>query len=126
MVGLRSKAIRTVLRWQLLVTLALALVAGWVSGRPGALSAALGGAVSFLAGVAFAAMASVGRADSAGSVLIGALRAEGVKILVIVLLLWLVMTLYRGVVMVPFIGTFIAATLVFSGAAFVRENASKD
>ena len=122
MVGLQSKAIRTVLRWQVLLTLALAGIAGWVSGPHGALSAALGGLVSFLAGVAFAAMASRARADSAVGVISGALRAEAIKIIVIVLLLWLVMTVYKSVVTVAFFGAFIAATVVFSGAAFVRED----
>jgi ATP synthase protein I len=122
MVGLHSKAIRTVLRWQVLMTLALAGIAGWVSGTHGALSAVLGGLVSFLAGVAFAAMASRARADSAAGVISGALRAEAIKIIVIVLLLWLVMTVYKSVVTVAFFGAFIAATMVFSGAAFVRED----
>ncbi len=122
MVGLQSKAIRTVLRWQVLLTLALAGIAGWVSGPHGALSAALGGLVSFLAGVAFAAMASRARADSAAGAISGVLRAEAVKIIVIVLLLWLVMTVYKSVVTVAFFGAFIAATVVFSGAAFVRED----
>ncbi|MBM4195778.1 MAG: ATP synthase subunit I [Gammaproteobacteria bacterium] len=122
MVGLQSKAIRTVLRWQILLTLALAAIAWQVAGPHGALSAALGGLVSFIAGVAFAVMASMGRADSAGSVLMGALRAEGIKIVVIVLLLGIVATVYDDIVMVAFIGTFIAATLVFSAAAFVRED----
>ena len=122
MVGLRSKAIRTVLRWQLLATAALAVVAGFAAGAHGALSAGLGGLVSFTAGVAFAGVASLGRSDSAGSVVIGALRAEAIKIIVIVLLLWLVMTTYRNVVTVAFFGTFIVATVLFSAAAMVRED----
>lgn len=121
MVGLKSKAIRTVLRWQALATATLAAVAGYVAGAHGALSAALGGLVSIAAGVAFAGMASMSRADTAGSVLIGALRAEAVKIILIVLLLWLVMAVYRDVVAVAFFGTFIAASMLFAAAALVRE-----
>ena len=45
-----SKPIRVVLQWQLGVTVALALLAGWLAGMHGALSAALGGAVSLCAG----------------------------------------------------------------------------
>jgi ATP synthase protein I len=122
MVGLRSKAIRTVLRWQLLATAALALLAWFFAGAHGALSAALGGLVSFAAGVAFAGVASMSRADSAGRAVIGALRAEAIKITLIVLLLWLVMTTYRSVVTVAFFGTFIVATVLFSAAAMVRED----
>ncbi len=122
MVGLRSKAIRTVLRWQVMATVALAVIAGFLAGTHGALSAALGGLVSFAAGVAFAGVASMSRADSAGSAVIGALRAEAIKIILIVLLLWLVMTTYKSVVMVAFFGTFIVATVLFSAAAMVRED----
>lgn len=122
MIGLKSRAIRTVLRWQLLATAVLAAVAGYVSGPHGALSAALGGLVSFTAGLAFAGVASLGRADSAGTAVIGALRAEAIKIVLIVLLLWLVMANYKSVVVIAFFGTFIVATVLFSAAALVRED----
>lgn len=121
MVGLRSKAIRTVLGWQIAATAVLAALSGYLAGSHGAVSAALGGLVSFVAGVGFAGMASLGRAESAASVLIGALRAEAVKIVLIVLLLWLVMATYKSVVAMAFFGTFIVATVLFSAAAFVRE-----
>jgi ATP synthase protein I len=121
-IGLHSRAIRTVLRWQLLATAALAALAAYLAGPHGALSAALGGLVSFAAGVGFAVVASRGRADDAGSVVVGALRAEGVKIALIVLLLWLVMATYKSVVVLAFFGTFIVATVLFSAAALVREH----
>jgi ATP synthase protein I len=120
-VGLRSKAIRTVLRWQAMATAAIAVVAGLVAGPDGALSASLGGLVSLAASVAFAGMVSMSRADSAASVVVGALRAEAIKIFVIVLLLWLVLTTYESVVVVAFFGAFIVATVLFSAAALVRE-----
>ncbi len=126
MVGLRSKAIRTVLRWQVMATVALAVIAGFLAGTHGALSAALGGLVSFAAGVAFAGVASMSRADSAGSAVIGALRAEAIKIILIVLLLWLVMTTYKSVVVVAFFGTFIVATVLFSAAAMVRDDETRE
>jgi ATP synthase protein I len=122
MVGLGSKAVRTVLVWQLTVTAGLAAVAAGLAGRHGALSAALGGLVSFTAGLAFAAVAGAGRSNHAGMAMLGALRAESVKIIVIVSLLWLVLATYKNVVIVAFIGTFIVATLVFSSAIFVRED----
>ena len=46
-----SKPIRTVLRWQLIATLALTLIAAAVTGVHGALSAFLGGTVSVCAGL---------------------------------------------------------------------------
>lgn len=121
MIGLRSQAIRTVLRWQLLVTVALAVISGLVAGQHGALSAALGGLVSFAAGIGFAAVASMSRKDTAGLAMLAALRAEAVKIVLVVVLLWAVLTIYKNVVAVAFIGTFTVATIVFALALFVRE-----
>ncbi|MCK6371832.1 MAG: ATP synthase subunit I [Gammaproteobacteria bacterium] len=121
MVGLPSKAIRTVLRWQMLATVVLAGMAGWLAGPDGAVSAVLGGSVSIVAGMGFAGMASLSRADSGATLMAGALRAEAVKIILIVLLLWLVLTTYEKVVVVAFFATFFVATVLFSAAALVRE-----
>ena len=60
-----SKPLRTVLRWQLLATAALMLVAGIWAGAHGALSALLGGSVSVCSGLAAAGVASLGKAESA-------------------------------------------------------------
>lgn len=119
--GNLQRPIRTVLRWQLVVTVALALAGGILAGAEGALSATLGGAVSICAGGAAAVVASIGRARSAGEVLIGALVAEGVKIGLIVLLLWLVLATYEGVVVGAFFGSFFVTVLIFGMAFFVRE-----
>lgn len=121
--GLRPlrKPIRTVLRWQLVATAALVLAGGILAGVHGALSAALGGAVSICAGWASAVVASIGRAQSAGDVLIGALAAEGVKIGLIVLLLWLALTVYDEVVAPAFFGSFVMTILIFGMAFFVRD-----
>jgi ATP synthase protein I len=116
-----SKPVRTVLRWQLIATAALTLLAGLAAGVHGALSAALGGAVSLGAGGAAAVVASMGRAQSAGGVLIGALRAEAVKIGLIVILLWLVLEAYDELVVLAFFGSFFATILIFAMAFFVRE-----
>jgi len=120
--GSLQRPIRTVLRWQLTATVALALAAGVVAGVEGALSAALGGAVSIVAGGVSAWVAVKGKARSAGEVLIGALLAEGVKIGLLVILLWLVLATYKSVVAPAFFGSFIATVLIFGMAFFVREN----
>ena len=117
-----SKPIRTVLRWQLLATTALALLAGALAGAHGALSAALGGAVSLCAGWASGAVAARQKAKSAGEVLLGALQAEGVKLGLIVVLLGLVLATYNEVVVAMFLGSFVATALIFSMAFFVREH----
>jgi ATP synthase protein I len=117
-----SKPIRAVLRWQLIATLALTLIAAAVTGLHGALSAVLGGMVSMCAGLVSGFVASFGKAESAGSVLIGALRAEGVKIGLIVILLWLVLATYEKVVALAFLGTFMLTALIFSLAFAVRDH----
>jgi ATP synthase protein I len=119
--GSLRRPIRTVLRWQFIATAALALAAGVLAGVHGALSAALGGAVSMSAGYVSAVVASKGRRQSAGEVLIGALVAEAVKIGLIVLLLWLVLATYANVVAPAFFGSLMATVLIFGMAFFVRE-----
>jgi ATP synthase protein I len=117
-----GKPIRTVLRWQLLATAALTLAAGIWGGAHGALSASLGGLISIVAGWASGIIASPGKAESTGEVLFTALRAEAVKIGLIVILLWLVLTMYGSVVVPAFLGTFVATAVIFSMAFFVREH----
>jgi ATP synthase protein I len=119
--GALRKPIRTVLRWQLMATAVLTLAGAILAGVDGALSTASGGAVSLCAGWVSAVVASKGKAQSAGEVLIGALMAEGVKIGLIVLLLWLVLATYDEVVAPAFFGSFVATVLIFGMAFFVRE-----
>ena len=116
-----GKPIRTVLRWQLLATVALTLVAGVWVGTQGALSAALGGGVSICSGLTSAVVAMLGGGKSAGGVVVSALTAEAVKIGLIVILLWLVLANYDGVVVIAFIGSFLVTVLIFAMAFFVRE-----
>jgi ATP synthase protein I len=116
-----SKPIRTVLKWQLAATAAIALAAALLAGKHGAISAAAGGAISMVAGLAAAFVASRSDAKSAGRVLVSALRAEAVKIGLAVLLLWLVLSNYEDAVAAVFIGAFAVTLVIFSMAFFVRE-----
>jgi ATP synthase protein I len=99
----------------------LAALAAVLAGAHGALSAALGGLVSVCAGLA-SAMVATRKADSAGGVLVVALKAEAVKLGVIAVLLGMVLASYAEVVMAAFMGSFIATVLIFSMAFFVREH----
>ena len=117
-----SKPIRTVLRWQLIATIALIAVAAVAAGPDGALSAALGGLISIGAGLVSAAVAMLGKAESAGGVLLGALRAEGIKIGLMVVLLWLVLATYGDVVVLALVGSFALTALIFPMAFVVREH----
>jgi ATP synthase protein I len=116
-----SRPIRIVLGWQIAVTAVLTLVAGILVGTHGAISAALGGAVSVCAGWASAKVAMTGTADSAGGVLVNALRAEGIKFGVIVVLLALVLAFYAEVVVLALLGSFMATIVIFALAFFVRD-----
>jgi ATP synthase protein I len=119
--GTLRRPIRTVLWWQAGVTAALALAGGLLAGVDGALSAALGGAVSIVSGGVSAVVAARGKAQSAGGVLVGALRAEAVKIGLIAFLLWVVLATYGNVVAPALFGSFVVTVLIFTMAFFVRE-----
>lgn len=116
-----SKPIRTVLLWQFAVTAVMSVVAALLAGVHAGTSVAAGGAVSIVAGMASALVASLGKARSAGGVLVGALRAEAVKIGLALVLLWLVLTNYEEAVVGAFLGAFIVTMVIFSMAFFVRD-----
>ena len=122
MLRILSKPIRTVLRWQIVATAVLTAVAAVTAGLDGALSAALGGLISIGAGLVAAAVAALSKAESAGGVLLGALRAEGIKIGLMVILLWLVLATYRDVVALALVGSFALTALIFTMAFIVREH----
>jgi F0F1-type ATP synthase assembly protein I len=118
---LRSKPVRTVLRWQSIVTLAIALIAWPFAGAGGATSAILGGLINLVAGLVYFAVAGGGKLDSAGATLHRALRAEASKIFVIVGGLWTVLSAFKGIVFVPFFAAFALTALLPSIALLVRD-----
>jgi len=77
--------------------------------------------VTVFAGIAFAVVASLGKPVTPGTALLGVLRAEAVKILIIVALLWSVLAAYKEVVLLAFFGTFAASVLAFGISALVRD-----
>jgi ATP synthase protein I len=121
MVLVQSKAIRTVLRWQMIATGAMTLVLGLLTSVHGAVSAMLGGLVSICAGISFSIVISLSKSNSLPGTLITAFRAEAAKIFVAVVLLWLVFATYKDVVAVAFIGSFAISILIFGMAFFVRK-----
>jgi len=118
---LPSRPVRVVLRWQALVTVVFALVAAYLAGLHGAISAVLGGAVSVVAGLVFIVLTRGEKVRSAESVLLAALRAEGAKIVSIIVLLWLILSWYTQIVTVAFFATFALTVIIFSLTLFVRE-----
>ena len=122
MVLVPSRAIRTVLRWQLIATGVMTLVLGSLASIHGALSAILGGLVSICAGLAFSFVVSLGKSNSLAGTLVTAFRAEVVKVGVAVLLLWLVFATYKQIVAIGFVASFMVSILIFGMAFFVRDN----
>lgn len=116
-----SRPVRLAVWSQVLVTVVATALGGWIAGWHGALSASLGGSISVAAGLAFAAMASRGKARSAGEALFAALKAEAVKIGVMVFLLLVVLATYKEVVVAGLIASFIATVLSFSFVVLIRE-----
>jgi ATP synthase protein I len=115
------KPIRTVVRWQVTVTAALTVVAALVWGRDGAISAALGGAINIVAGWVYGWRAAQGEARTAGEALRTILRAEAIKVLLIIVGLGLVLTNYREIVHVAFFASFVITVGVFAAAIAVPD-----
>ena len=121
--GLRP--IRIVLAWQLIATAVLSLLAALLWGWDGAISAALGGAINMVAGWVYGWRVAQGEAKTAGEALRAMLRAEAIKILLIVVGLWLVLSSYREIVHGAFFAAFVVTVGVFAAAIAVRDNENK-
>jgi len=116
---------RTVFLWQLIATAVFALLAAVFWGQDGAASAVLGGSVNLAAGAAYGWIVSRSRARSAGEALRTMLRAEAVKVLLIVALLWLAMANYRSIVYGVFLGSFGLTVAIFAAAIAVRDDGTQ-
>ena len=116
-----SKQIRTVLEYQVIVTICIAMIIGSIGGAHWGVSALLGGFVSLLGGVTYGLLLSRAGKGSAENALVSMMRAELAKIVVIILLLWLILAGYDKIFGAGFIGTFIITTLIFSLAVFIRD-----
>lgn len=119
---IENRPLRIILRWQLLVTIAIAILVGLLLDLQSTISAFLGGSVSIISSAAFALIVSRHRGYTASGTIRTALRAEAVKIICIVILLWLVFKFYEDVNAFAFIGTFVITIIVHSMALFVSDN----
>jgi ATP synthase protein I len=115
------RVFRPIIGLQVLCTAAATLLSAWLAGGHGAISAALGGSIGIIAGLAFAALAARSRSKSAGEALYAVLRAEAVKVALMVVLLWIVLATYREVVAIGLIGSFIATVMIFTLAVLVQD-----
>jgi ATP synthase protein I len=108
------------LKVQLVATLAVALLALLVSGLNAGVSAVLGGVTVLLGAIAATLIVkrSAAKQDPT-AILVNLLKAEAVKILVIIILLAIIFNVYKQLVPFALIAGLAAAAL-FSGAALSR------
>lgn len=106
-----------------MATIIIASIAAWIADVHGAISAALGGLISIIAGLVFVLLTARNKVRSAGEVLLVAFKAEAAKLFLAILLLWLVLTVYQEVVIVGLIGSFVVSILIFSMALFAGDKA---
>lgn len=90
-----------------------------------ALSALFGGAVSVISSAAFAIIVSCKIGFAASDTIRLALRAEAIKVVLTISLLWAVFKFYVNVNAIVFIGTFILIVLIHSVALLVTDNTNK-
>ena len=115
-----SRPLRMVLRWQAGLTVILALIsAAW--GMHAAVSVLLGGVPVVAAELVFGLMTSSRRIRSPEETIRTLIRAEAVKIALIVMQLWFVLTMYQEIVAPLFIAAFVVAVLIYPTALLVRE-----
>lgn len=119
---IKNRPLKIVLRVQLLITLMVAVAVGVFLGMQSAISAALGGSVSVISSAAYAIIVSHHKGYTAGETVRTALRAESVKIILTVSLLWVVFKFYENLNASAFIGTFILTVLAYSMALLVSDD----
>lgn len=118
-----ARAYRIAIAWQALAVAVIAATSGLFAGSHGFLSALVGGGIGIVGLIAFALVSSR-RAPSAVDAIRIALRAEAVKVVAVVLLLWLSFTAYRNLAVLPFIGAFMVSVMLSAIAFAVPDKSS--
>lgn len=118
-----SEVFSKMLKIQLIATAVLAIVLVFLFGKNAAISAVLGG-LSVVCGAYCASLVSKRKINSqeASAVLVNLLKAEAVKIVVIIALLLLIFKFYTQLVPFALIAG-LAASALFSGVALSKMNA---
>ena len=113
-----NKVFKKMLQWQLIATLIVAVMAAIISGHHAGLSALIGG-VSVVIGAYFASKIAQRSSKEVATVLVNLLKAEAVKIVIIVVMLFIAFKVYKQLVPFALIAGLAAAAL-FSGAAMSK------
>ena len=116
------KPLIVVLRWQLLITCLVVIAIVLLIDLQSAFSALLGGMVSIVSSAAFAIIVSRHKGFTADGTIRTALRAEAVKIILTIVLLWMVFKFYDNLNVFAFIGTFVLTVILHSMALFVSDS----
>lgn len=116
-----GQVFRKVIKLQLLATGIIASLAYMLAGLHGSFSAVAGGGAAILGSLAAATLLCKNKKSGAGEVLVGLLKAEAVKVLIIAIVLLMFFKLYHGLIPLAMIcGLGVAALL--SGAAITGIN----
>jgi len=118
---LGNRPMLAALSWQCAVTAVAASAAIVLGGIHASISAALGGGVVILATVGYAFTIGFSAPRTVGATLRIMLRAEAVKVMLVVFSLWLVFASYREVVPVALVGTLIVTVLVWPVALLYKD-----
>ncbi|MBP6367857.1 MAG: ATP synthase subunit I [Nitrosomonas sp.] len=119
---IKNRPLKVVICTQLTITVVVAIVIGFWLGIHGVVSVILGGMVSSVSSAAFAIIISRHKGYSASDIVRTALRAEAVKIIIIIILLWAVLKNYENINVYAFIGVFVVTILAHSVALLVADN----
>lgn len=122
-VSLQNPAIVHMLYWQSGVTAGFAVIAGFISGEHGAVSAILGGLTNVFASLIYVFVANFGLIHSTGAGLWPILRAEIVKLVFIAVQLGVIIKFYDALVIPALFITFLVTLLAWRAALFTRANA---
>ncbi len=117
-----QKPLLVVLRWQLLITVLVAIILTLLIDLHSAISAFFGGMVNIISSAAYAIIVSRHKGFTADGTIRTALRAEAVKILLTIVQLWAVFRYYADLNALAFIGTFILIVIMHSMVLFVSDS----
>ncbi len=118
-----AEVFKQMAKWQLLATLFVALVSFCFAGIHGALSAIVGGGAVVIGAFAGSVIARKNEnKKEASAVLVGLLKAEGVKIIVIAILLLLAFKIYKANLVPLALIVGLGASALMSGVAIVGLN----
>ena len=112
-ISLQNPTITRMLYLQLGITVGFAVIAGFISGEHGAVSATLGGLTNVFASLIFVFVANFGLRHSNGAGLWPLLRAELVKLVFIAIQLGVILKFYDALVVPAMFATFLVTLLAW-------------